>query len=269
MGAARFHTEGEYKFKRSIKRLDLRKGDGVSSFISTTSTEKFEADLFDISPFGASVKINKNFIQTSLGDSINFEIKFHDKKIVSYLCEIIWKKNEGQNTKIGLIFREQVRPMPSVVPLGNASFPVTVPKYFHFTAVVYKPYLFFERSLISITQFSSQVWQCEFFDSEMILFKGMHLDLWILNFERERNKIAAEVVFFEAGSEGKLLVQIKILRIGKNISKWIAHQLVLNCNFSPLQIRKLGFETKDFSNGFVLSGQPPHKIGWSLSQRSV
>lgn len=250
MTAIRIHSDTEHKHKRVTKRLDLRKGDGIVALISSSSTEKVEAEIFDISPFGASVKINKAFVTTHLGESLSFEIKFHDEKVVSYFCEVIWKREDDTYLKLGLIYKEQLSPMPSVLPLDKESFPVAVPVFFHFTGVVYKPYLFFERSLISITHFSAQLWQCEFFDSEMILFKGMKFDLWLLNFESDKNRIGVEVVQFHSGSDGRLVVQLRVLAISNRISMWIAHQLVLNCNFSPLQIRRLGFETKEFSNGF-------------------
>ncbi len=236
-------------FLRLSDRLDIRKSDGIKSFVNVNEIEKVQVEIFNISPFGCSVRLPLG-ISLSLGQTVNFEIHFPDFQQVIYVSTVLWKKDIGGSLRVGFEFNNQISPLASIAPLNREEFPVVIPDYFKVSLTLYKPYLFFERSLISVIEFSSQIWLCELYDTELILFKGQIINVWLLNYEDEKSSIYGEVIEVHKVGTKRILIQMKINKVSSKVTNWLAHQLVLNCNFSPLIVRKLGFETKEFSNGF-------------------
>ncbi|MBY0315032.1 MAG: GNAT family N-acetyltransferase [Bdellovibrionales bacterium] len=233
---------------REIKRLEIRRGDGLEANAKINENSSYKVSIFDLNPFGACISINPEMAASLTKDEkIEITILLPDKLSITYLAIIKWIRTEKNSIKAGLEFIEQFEPYPSSIPIAEESYFFKVPEDFQITAFYYKHYMFLERGTAKITGISEKMWKVELRDSESIIYKSQIIKLWFLGFEKP---VDAEVISIDKTENSKVELQCLIREIPGDISLWISKQLIFVCELSPLDIRKLGFNISKVSNGF-------------------
>ncbi|MFN8944128.1 MAG: N-acyl amino acid synthase FeeM domain-containing protein [Pseudobdellovibrionaceae bacterium] len=237
---------------RSTARLELRRGDGIIAFVSIDKNFKVAAKIFDISPFGASIALPlSDYRKIRLqSEHIFVHLQLHDQSTVVYAARIVWNSENVTSQRLGIKFDEQISPFPSIHLPKNFEFFSEIPDYYRFMMVIYKPYMFFERCIASIVRISEKIWEIEINDTEIILYRGQQLLIWFLNTNEKESHVTFEVIQLSNFGNNRIRAIMYVHQIETSVQEWMARQLVLNCNFTPQQVRKLGLDVKELSNGF-------------------
>lgn len=240
------------ELNRSSVRLELRRSDGVSAFISLNNINKISVLVYDISPFGASLNVGEEHIDKikQNNNKIFLHLQLHDQKSINYIAEVVWFSKNDYSERIGIKFIEQIYPLPSIAVNQDIKYALRIPEFYKFTLVLYKPYMFFERCIASINAMSENLWEVELNDTELILFRGQIVEFWLIYLKESKVHINAEILQITQVTKNKIRAVILINHISKHVQEWLARQLVLNCNFTPQQVRKVGLDVKELSNGF-------------------
>lgn len=234
---------------REFNRLSLYKSDGMRAYVVVSDQQKIQADVYDLNPFGACLKISADNPTSFLKlQKINLEF-FLEAQEVKLVSLVKWIKKTEKALLLGLEFVEQTYPLNSVNPLSNNSFPLNMPDFFSIAGYFYKPYLFFERSTFKIVSISEKIWKLQVYDSDLVLFNSQKIPLWILGFDDERYKIFVEVIDIKKHHNKTIILQCAIINLPKKISKHIARQLVFSCDKNPVELRQLGLDVTQISNG--------------------
>lgn len=236
---------------RAQKRLDIRRSDGHSAAIKFENGTKLFVLAYDLNSFGASIVFSdiQNF-RISTGEKIEIDFKLADGIVVLYLAKICWKTNAENGFRCGLEFVEQLSPYPTLQILNQGLFPLILPEYFSLVGFYYKPYQFFERGNIKVLEISEKIWKIVFFDSDIILFKSQKLDIWLLEVDQKISPVGIEILSIDKEKNGQVVANCYIRNISKKNLEWIARQLIFVCELTPVEIRRIGFDTDQVSNGF-------------------
>lgn len=233
---------------RQISRLEIRRSDGFEALVASSDTSSIKAMMYDLNPFGACISILKNdAFKKKLNEQIELDFKLPDQTRLGYFAKIRWIQADATTTKYGVEFQEQIKPYASAMPLLQNECFFDLPDFFSLNAFYYKPYLFFERGTLRVTGISEKVWKISILDSEVILFKSQKIDIWFLG---HSSPVSLEVIQIKKGESDSCHIQCLVLHIPKEISQWIAHQLIFVCDLTPVESRRVGFDTSMVSNGF-------------------
>lgn len=234
---------------REYNRLSLYKSDGMRAYIAISEQKKIKADVYDLNPFGACLKLSAdNPTLFSTSQKLNLEL-FLEAQEVKLVCLVKWIKKTETAVLLGLEFIEQAYPLNSVNALSNDSFPLNIPDFFSIPGYFYKPYLFFERCTFKIIAISEKIWKLQVYDSDLFLFNSQKIPIWILGFDDERCKIIVEVIDIKRYQNKTIIVQCAVINLPKKISKHLARQLVFSCDKNPVELRQLGLDVTQISNG--------------------
>lgn len=236
--------------QRHQNRLEIRLSDGIKAHVILSPTERLDVEVFDLNSFGASL-VHKDGDAPGFdrGAEISLHIRFPDGVELSYAARVCWVAPHGAGRRIGVEFAGQVGvAQPDRDESEAARFPL--PDYCAITGFFYKPYMFLERGHLRVSYVSSTRLGLVFYDSEVILFRGQKLRIWLLGPTKANEGIEVEVRNVERGEGRMVLVDAVIADAPRHFHEWIAHQLVFICDQSPADVRRYGFVVSRVSNGF-------------------
>lgn len=236
--------------QRHQSRLEIRLSDGIKAHVILSPTDRFEVEVFDLNSFGASIVYRgSDDSRFQQGTEISLHIHFPDGAALSYTARVCWIAPLGSAARIGVEFAGQVGvPHPWKSESDVVRF--ELPDYFAITGFFYKPYMFLERGHLRVSHVSATHLGFIFYDSEVILFRGQRLKVWILGGSRDSDGLEIEIQNVRRGDGRSVLVDATITRAPKSFLEWLAHQLIFICEKSPSDVRKYGFTVNRVSNGF-------------------
>lgn len=236
--------------QRHQSRIDIRLSDGIKAQAILPGGVGSHVEVYDLNSFGASFMINSFFDASVIrvGTELSLHLKLPDKIEISYTAKICWSTPYRDGTRVGVEFCGQVG-VENSPPIDETT-RYELPDYFPATGFYYKPYMFLERGHVRVTHVSATDLGLSFFDSEVILFRGLRLKIWILSSARKQEAIEVEIRSVRRGTNRMVVADARIVNQPKHFLEWMAHQLVFVCERSPSEVRRYGFAVNRISNGF-------------------
>lgn len=232
--------------QRLADRTELRPGDGLKAKILIDS-KLVDARVFDISPTGTGLVIRREHeSKLVIGSLLKIEFITAQQGDLWVKGRIKWKCDfKADSMKIGIEF--QIRPGPDVVWPLDETFEVSeaVP----ILGAMYKPYLFYERTLVRVEVLSKNMWQIRVFDTEILAIPGIQFEIFISSTTGSDEPIVVEFAIVDSVYKGSALINVFPRKVPAQIEEWIAQQLVFGSGCTPEILRKVGFKVRNLANG--------------------
>lgn len=232
---------------RTAARLDIRPSDGMKASFSGASGYSIPAKIYDVSLTGAGLAIDKSFSQEiKIGQSISLSFQVPHQHGLNIIAKIKWVADKAVGSiKFGIEFDGSGL---RAKPLDSSS-ALVIPDFAPIVGAVYKPYLFYERSPIKIETISKDIWNVRIFDHELLALPGIRYEAFLNSTTGTRAPILLAVTGVIEISTDSVLLAMNPVTVPKEISEWLAQQLVFGSNITPEKLRSLGFNIRNLANG--------------------
>jgi hypothetical protein len=227
--------------KREAVRLDIRASDSIK--VISIGSDRLNQNIFDVSIGGFSVLLPEN-IKFEPGNRYLVTIELPDKNHISVeafaASQVLFKAGQ---IKCGFKFN---------FPILSDDFSDTynLQDIAPVLGAIYKPHLFYERTIANIIAISENRYTIEVHDSDLILFPGEKFEFFISGPSIDFKPIIFEVLKVFSAENKRIHVFARPVSIPKSVRSWIGRFLVYHHDLTPSHIRSLGFPVKELSNGF-------------------
>lgn len=232
---------------RNSSRLDIRPSDGIKGKFTDSNEKTVQVRIYDISVTGAGLLFEKGSEKEAfVGRILTLSLEIPGQSDFEVKATIRWT-NAGSNEwiKVGVEFDRTELIAESVATFNFFK----VPDFTPIVGALYKPYLFYERSPIKVEEISKDLWQVRIYDPEILAIPGIQYEVYLNSTTGNRKPIIISVIGVTEIQKDSVLVKIRPLSIPKEISEWLAQQLIFGSNISPEALRGLGFGIKNLANG--------------------
>lgn len=232
---------------RDVKRLDLRASDGLKMRILVGPNQSIDARLFNISPTGAGVLIDRSLASEFVKEKVfDLTLATPDQQDFPARGTVKWTSDfKESDLKVGLEFIRS-----EFDPSAWAGVPsIAVPESSPLVGAIYKPYLFYERAALKIVRLAEHRWQIKIFDSELLSLTGIQYEIHLNSMAQSDSPIIVRVESLIESHEDWTLVEVKPMQVPSEVAEWIAQQLILHADINPQTVRSVGFNFKRLSNG--------------------
>ena len=231
--------------RRSLPRIDIRSSDGITCSVTANHSLLFQGRPYDISMKSVALLVDSAAAQSFKEQELfEFRLSVPGQGEFSFSARLC-ASMPGPGDKIKIAFTFETPEPSNVIDLAeNRAF--AFPSNYAINAFLYKPNFFYERTFIRLIALSSTRVQFGVLDTEILLFAGMKLKIYL--YEASHSPVVIKVTGTEWTGD-QILVSAEILEFPRTIAERVAQSLILDLQLSLDLVKKLGLPTPKISDG--------------------
>ncbi|MCB0379129.1 MAG: PilZ domain-containing protein [Bdellovibrionales bacterium] len=231
---------------RKIQRVDFRISENVEVSFDARGTP-ITGNVLDLSYDGLSLATKNifNHDQVKFKEFL-FTITFPDGTHFQKKGVVCWSSGFKVNyTRMGIRFTnsdtEQEKIQEDYIKISK-NLPII--------GYLYKDHFYFEKTIFSLTKVSHSFIEVQLYDSDVIIYPGLDIELLLSLQTANSEKLVAKVESVLPGDQNKMVIQASIIDWGKHIESNIINHLMQNPEVTMEDLRKCGFKVMSVSNNF-------------------
>jgi hypothetical protein len=243
--------------ERNSKRVEVRQGEGVSIAIVTegnSANTVIACRVFDISSWGARVSIdhealNRFEVSSLINRELTLQIALSPGQ--SYVQKVTVAQVSEQTKRIYIGFKFIYETPTQIASHDTREQPtLTLDKHFPLGGFLYKELYYKEKALIRVASIAKHKWIVTIYDTEVVLLKGMLLQLFLFLPHKHDLFFYAKVLNVLEDSYESMSVEVEIQDLPKRLSVHLCNYLVKMCDVSPEKLKFVGLEMANITDNY-------------------